>query len=337
MFQSFKTIWKKHSTFLDFITPFSKNLGIRIAAVILAFICWGAVKSMEKTTKTITVPLKLKTADGYEAVARTTNDAPVQFITLNILTPRREYKTLRKQDYDGVIDLTAETENVIPSYVLNSKENLVYKGPDENKDLYFIESIKPAKIRIIIDKKTYKNLSVTPVVKGKPADGYVLSKITVNPPVVVVNGPASSVEKIAELKTKPINIDSLNKSLVKNIEIESAGPDIVLETAKVKVNIGINTAPKQRTFNKIKVKKLVSQPADTFYMLDPQDISVILEGRDQIINTTLPKDIKAFVDLAGATPGYALLVSVIPPANCNVVSVMPSTVTVKENITQGGK
>ena len=337
MFQSFKTIWKNHSSVTDLIRPFVKNWGIRLIALILAFICWGAVKAMEKTTKSITVPLELKTADGYEAYARTTNGVPVQEITLNILTPRREYKTLRKEDYDGVIDLTSETENVIPSYVLDPKINLVYKGPDENKDLYYIESIKPAKIRIIIDKKTYKNIPVKPVIKGKPASGYVLSKITVEPPIIVVNGPSSSIDKLNSLMTKPISIDNINKSFSKNIEIQSIGPDVALETSKVKVNIGINTAPVKRTFKNIKVKKIVLQPAETFYMLDPSEISVMLEGRDQIINTTTPKDITAYVDLSGATPGYDLLVKVIPPANCNVISVIPSTVSVKESISQGGK
>jgi len=292
---------------------------------------------MEKTTVVISVPLELITAEGYEAFAQTTNGTPIQEITIKILCSRRGKNALRSIDYKGKIDLTSEIENIIPSYQLNSKENLVYTGPAGNEDLYFIKSMVPPKIRITIDKRTYKNIPVEPTINGKPADGYILSKISVNPPVIVVNGPSSSIDKIKKLKTKIININGLNKSLVKNVEIEPAGPDVLLETKKVKVNIGINTSPKKRTFEHIKVKTLVSQPSENFCRLDPPDVKVLLEGREQIIETTVPKDITAYVDLENATAGYSLLIKIIPPANCNVISVMPSTVIVKDNILQGTK
>ena len=133
------------------------------------------------------------------------------------------------------------------------------------------------------------------------------------------------------------DIDGLNKTLPKDVELEPVDPGIVLETSKVKITIGINTSPKKRTFEHIKVKTLVSPPSENFYLLDPPDVKVLLEGREQIIETTMPKDITAYVDLENATAGYSLLIKVIPPANCNVISVMPSTVTVKDNILQGTK
>ncbi|RLD08807.1 MAG: hypothetical protein DRI44_09520 [Chlamydiae bacterium] len=334
VFKLIKHSWRNRPTIKSIITPFAKNWGTRIVALIIAFVCWGVVKTTEKTTVAINVPLELATAKGYEAYARTTNGLPLQDITLNILCSRRGKNALRSIDYKGKIDLTSEIENIIPSYQLNSKENLIYTGPSGNEDLYFIKSIVPSKIRITIDKRTYKNIPVKPVINGKPADGYILSKITVEPPVIVVNGPSSSVDKISELKTKPINIDGLNKTLPVNIGIGPVSPDVVLGNTKVKVRIGINTSPKQRTFEHIKVKSLMALPFENFYTLEPSEIKVILKGRDQIIETTVPKDITAFVDMTGATAGYSLLIKVIPPANCNVVSVMPSTVTVRENIPQ---
>jgi len=336
-FKLVKHSWRNRPSAKGLISSFAKNWGTRVIALIIAFCCWGVVKTMEKTTVSISVPLKLVTAEGYEAFACTTNGLPIQKITLNILCSRRGKNVLRSIDYNGEIDLTSETENVIPSYELNAKENLVYTGPAGNKDLYFIKSMVPSKVRITIDKRTYKNLPVKPVVIGKPAVGYVLSKISVEPPVIVANGPSSSIDKITELKTKIINIDGLNKTLPKEVELEPVDPGIVLETTKVKVKIGINTSPKKRTFEHIKVKTLVSQPSETFYRLEPPEVKVILEGRDQIIETTVPKDITAYVDLAGATVGYSLLVNIIPPANCNVISVMPSTVTIEDNIIQETK
>ena len=327
-------MWHRRLSFSEFLTPFAKNWGTRIIAIIIAFCCWGVVKSMEKTTVPISVPLKLITTEGYEAYARSTNGLPIQKITLIIDCSRRAKNLLRDYDYEGKIDLTGESENTIPSYKINAKENLVYTGPPDNEGLYFIKSIKPAKIRITIDKRTYKNLKVIPIVTGKPAEGYVVSKITVDPPVIVANGPESSIDKITELKTKIINIDAMNKTLPKEVEIEPVDPSVVLETTKVKVNIGINISPKQRTFKNVKVKSLVFQPSESYFILDPQEVTVLLEGREEIIDTTVPKDITAYVDLAGASAGYSLFIDTIPPANCNVVSVMPSTVTVKDNITQ---
>ena len=329
--------WRNRPSIKSLLTSFTKNWGTRIIAIILAFCCWGIVKSMEKTTTSITVPLKLITAEGYEAFAQTTNRLPLQKITLNILCSRREKNALRSSDYQGKIDLTTETENIIPYYPLTAKKNLLYTGPPDNEELYFIESIVPSEIRITIDKKTYKNLPVKPIVTGKPAGGYVVSKISVEPPVIDVKGPSSSIDKITELKTKIINIDGLNKTFPKIVELEPVGPDIVLGTSKVKVNIGINMSPKKRTFKDIKIKSLISQSSETFYLLDPPSVNVILEGREQIIETTVPKDIKAYVNIDGATAGYSLKIDIIPPADCKVISNMPTTVTLKENIPQSTK
>ncbi len=334
IFTLIKHSWRNRPSIKDIVISFTKNWGTRITAIIIAFICWGAVKTMEKTTVSINVPLELVTAEGFEAFAQTTNGLPLQKITLNIECSRGDRNVLRSSDYKGKIDLVSEIENVIPSYQLNAKENLVYTGPSGNEDLYFIKSIVPSKIRITIDKRIYKNIPVKPVVTGKPAEGYILSKITVDPPAILVTGPSSSMDKITELKTKIINIDGSNKSFPKNVEIEPVDPDVVLDTTKVKVNIGINTSPKKRTFEHIEVQKLVSQSSETFYLLEPKEVKVILEGRDQIIETTLPKDITAYVQPTGATAGYSLLIKIIPPANCNVISVMPLTVTLRENIPQ---
>ncbi len=334
IFTLIKHSWRNRPSIKDIIISFTKNWGTRIIAIIIAFVCWGAVKTMEKTTVSIEVPLELVTAEGFEAFAQTTNELPLQKITLNIECSRGDKKALRSSDYKGKVDLESETENIIPSYKLNAKDHLVYSGPSGNEHLYFIKSIVPSKIRITIDKRIYKNVPVKPVVTGKPAEGYILSKKTVVPPSILITGPSSSIDKITELKTKIINIDGSSKSFSKTVDIVSVDPDVVLDATKVKVNIGINTSPKRRTFEHIEVQKLVSQSSEAFFVFEPKEVKVILEGPDQIIETTLPKDITAYVKPAGATPGYSLLIEIIEPANCNSISVMPSTVTLKENIPQ---
>ena len=329
-----KHSWRNRPSIKDIVISFTKNWGTRITAIIIAFICWGVVKTTEKTTELISVPLELVTAKGFEAFAQTTNGLPLQKITLNIECSRGDKKALRSSDYKGKVDLASEIENVIPSYQLNAKENLVYTGPSGNEDLYFIKSIVPSKIRITIDKRINKNVPVEADVTGKPAEGYILSKITVVPPSILITGPSSSIDKITKLKTKIINIDGSNKSFPKTVDIVLVDPDVVLDATKVKVNIGINNSPKKRTFEHIEVQKLVSQSSETFFMFEPKEIKIILEGPDQIIETTLPKDITAYVQPAGATAGYALPIKFIEPANCNVISAMPSTVTLRENIPQ---
>ena len=135
IFRRLTLLWHRRLSFSEFLTPFAKNWGTRIAAIIIAFCCWGVVKSMEKTTVPISVPLKLITTEGYEAYARSTNGLPIQKITLIIECSRRGKNVLRDYDYEGKIDLTGESENTIPSYKINAKENLVYTGPSDNKDL----------------------------------------------------------------------------------------------------------------------------------------------------------------------------------------------------------
>jgi len=145
---------------------------------------------------------------------------------------------------------------------------------------------------------------------------------------VMVKGPSRILEELAVIPTAPISIDGLSKPLRKDARLEPLDPSIDVGHAKVEVTVGINTVPEQRAFPGIKVRTLGLPGRDVDVTLEPPAVTVVLEARKQFIDSTVPNDVKAYVDIQGTPTGYDLPVRVLPPANCNVISVMPSTVTV---------
>jgi len=98
----------------------------------------------------------------------------------------------------------------------------------------------------------------------------------------------------------------------------------VVNQPTVEVTVGINTKPVQKKFDSIKVNSLGRDDVS----INPPSVSLILESQKQFMDVISPNEIVAFVDARTAPAGYELPVKFLPIENCNVISVMPETVTV---------
>lgn len=68
-----------------------------------------------------------------------------------------------------------------------------------------------------------KQVQITPVIKGQPADNYILrtDRITIKPDATFIIGPKRIVDKLASLKTVPIDITGQNKTYNVTVPLES--------------------------------------------------------------------------------------------------------------------
>lgn len=93
--------------------------------------------------------------------------------------------------------------------------------------------VEPKFTQIIVSTLPLKQLAVSPVLVGKPADGYRIKEVTAVPNMVKVSG--NHLEKINSLKTLPIDITGLDSNIQKETELILPNGVMALEKQTVKV------------------------------------------------------------------------------------------------------
>ena len=84
-----------------------------------------------------------------------------------------------------------------------------------------IVRIEPKKIRIDVVKSIKKDVKVEISIAGKPAPGYKVKDISVNPPQVTVEGAEAELRGLSRLYGPTIDITGRKSSLSKEIRIET--------------------------------------------------------------------------------------------------------------------
>ena len=75
-----------------------------------------------------------------------------------------------------------------------------------------MQRLQPASITLLVDRLVEKEFAVTPVTRGKPAAGYVLEEVVLNPAKIPVTGPQAYLGRETALNTHQINLDGLHQS-----------------------------------------------------------------------------------------------------------------------------
>ncbi len=180
-----------------------------------------------------------------------------------------------------------------------------------------------------------KSVAVSAAISGKPATGYQVSRIVIEPATVKALGSLEYLEKLYYIETKPIDINGLKESVSRTVDL-SPPNNISLVTTTVTVAIQIEPVS-TATFAKdlIYIEGLDDHLQATLSTLST-DITV--SGPDTAIDQLQTTDVIPYVDCSSITqPGiYTLPVEVSLPANTNLVGAVPAqvSVTVTANTSQ---
>lgn len=88
---------------------------------------------------------------------------------------------------------------------------------------------------------------VRPVVRGAPAEGFRVTGIQVDPPIVSITGPADvlqTIDAVAGIETEEVNIDGAQADVVRPVALLLPG-DARTDTPVVTVRVSIRAAPPQ--------------------------------------------------------------------------------------------
>lgn len=188
--------------------------------------------------------------------------------------------------------------------------------------------IDPVNIDITIPifrEKEVKLVQIQPKLVGKPAEGFQIASVIVEPKDIFLQGNADALARINNIATGEINVAGANIDMAQEVPLElPAG----INTSKVKkARVFIQVVPQlvEKTFYPVPVV-MENIPQGVKATLEPKVINVTLEGK---LDSISPEKIKAYVDLQGLEKGqHQVNVQVAPMEGLSLVNLEPGTVTV---------
>jgi YbbR domain-containing protein len=205
---------------------FTKNTTLKVISLILAIILWVFVKSKSGGEVGLVVPLEFYRVPSNLIVTNVTDEAINVRITGSVIQLQR----LPTREIRARIDLSRARPGTNSFDILPDNFNI-------SKDLDIIQ-ISPSSVKVELDHVIEKMVHVKPVVEGKPARGYRVSKITVEPPFITLQGAEGQLKKLKEIMTEEVNVSDLKETV--EVEVPLRIADLRLKKAvkrTVKVTI----------------------------------------------------------------------------------------------------
>ena len=207
--------------------PISKNLGLKITAVLLSILLWVFATSRGLSEIVLDVPLEFKNIPPRLELMY----YDVKAVSLNIKGQERLIRTIRPTDIRVWIDLTKA-----------KKGEGIYAINKNNISLPLtvtVKNITPSSVKVSLEESVSRTLKVRPIVVGIPEKGYYIKSISVVPQTVDLEGASSKIKKVDKVKTEPLDVTGRSETLTKDLKLDVSGMNIRTKVDEVKVKVVI--------------------------------------------------------------------------------------------------
>jgi len=207
----------------------------------------------------------------------------------------------------------------------------VYKKRIPMSPAIKILNVKPAYLSVRLEKKVRKTFRIRVVYTGTPAQGYAALDATAEPPSIELTGPASVIESIFELKTKPIDLTNVNEGFKKKIPLDLEDPSIVSSPDQVvTVTVPVEQQLVSKTIENIPI---LLWNAAFPVTIEPPRITVSIKGPfDKVSKKEILARIYSYIDLKGMKPGvYVRHAYINIPVDLIMTNASPQVFTIKIN------
>lgn len=262
-----------------------KNWWLKLAAIVLAYALWIMVRGGEGE-RVITVPLTVQIPRDMAIV----NERPTAVECTAVgFQPNLAGQT-PSLSYD--IDLRSAKEG----------EQTVALSPagvriSAASDLRIIR-VNPARITLVLQKIISKQVAVKVPIRGEPAAGFDLYKLTWMPNVVLVSGPRSDIDALREMLTGPVSVAGRDRSFQTAADLDVQNDNV--HTSPVgPIAVDIRLGP-HREARRLSVPVAVSD--DDNFSVSPTVVSVRLLVPVTFKGRITAEDLKATVTIPNPPP-----------------------------------
>ncbi len=212
-----------------------RNLGLKILALAIALIVWFVFAAQRReriSERAYRIPLSLVNIPPRMVIA---SPLPPS-VDVRLRGPFTPLRQLDPAKLEAVIDLADAAHG----------EKLYRLAPEDINAPQDVEviAISPAEIRVVLDTAEEKNVPIEPDVVGRPAAGFAVDEVLVEPRMARLVGPASLIDPMTKVSTDPVSLDERSASFSVPATVVPGAPGVrVKEGQVVTVTVRLRAAP----------------------------------------------------------------------------------------------
>ena len=296
----------------------TRHFGLKVLSLGLALLMWMTVAGEETVERGLRVPLEYQ---QFPAGLELQGDFPPT-VDVRVRGTSGALSRVSPGDVVAVLDLRAARPG----------RRLFHLTPEQVRAPFGVEVVQvtPPSIVMAFDTSASKSVPIVPALDGRPAPGFVVGKWTVDPPSVEVIGPASSVGRVTEALTEPVNLAGVRDRVTEDVTVGVLDPSLRVKTPRTaSVTVQILPAPLEHKLRGRPVH-LRNLAANLSAEAVPSAVDVTIRGSREALNRLEPDDVAAYVDLAGLGAGqYTLNVRADSSLEAGVTHIEPASVQVR--------
>ena len=205
---------------------------MKLISILLAVILWYFVVSERSGEITISIPLDFHNIPTSLIIIKN----PLESINVRIGGPATLLRGLSPKDVKAIIDLS-NAKAGLTEFAIQAEQITLPRG-------LRITMISPASIMLRLEELSSKKLPVEAILIGKPSEGFEITGVSIDPPVVEIIGAQNELKRLKSISTEEIDISGLNKDSVKKASLNIRELHIKsISREEVKVSIKCATVP----------------------------------------------------------------------------------------------
>ncbi len=300
--------------------PRPENWVIKLISLFFALFLWYFVAGEDKVNMSVSIPVEIVNLPSDLTISN-------QFkreLEVTMSGQRSLIKSLPKLHISRLVDFS----KAVPGKVViqNGLDSIsVPRGIS-------VIRIQPASVTFLIERLVRKDMPIKAITRGRPAKGYDLVSLDLEPATVHIIGPESVLAGESNLITSPIDISGLKKSTIKEVtlDLKPAIADLIGEqVATATINIVQKT--EKRTINDIPIEFMPEQRAlagGGSFNIIPKFASVqaVLPYELARNSKDLKTLFKARVNTDNLASGHLLEVMITAPPSVKILEHKPHSV-----------
>ncbi len=200
----------------------------KLASILLAVGFWAYISSIETGTLRFRVPVTYVNLDQGLTVSKISSKT----VMVEIRGAREELKNASIKNMKLFIDLAGAEPGVYTTYRVQQQKGEVPEGFDIEYD--------PVEVKVLLDKKAYKNVRVIPRFSGNVPRGFIMGRLKAMPEYVRVGGAADVIKKITAVYTESISVSGRNATVKDVVRLEkNSEDDVEFGVSKVSVIVPV--------------------------------------------------------------------------------------------------
>lgn len=211
--------------------PF-RNLGLKFLSTAIACLLWLLVAGERVVERVLRAPVEFQNLPaGLELVG-----IPPDTVEVRLRGSSGALSRIASGDMAAVLDLRTARPG----------RRLFHVAPNQIMVPYGIEVVQvgPSTLTVEFEMTGFRTVPIEPVIEGKPADGFEVTKVTTEPQTVEVTGPDSALKRLQNAVTEPVSVANENRSVKDSVTIGVPDASLRLRSPQSAV-VTVTIAPKQ--------------------------------------------------------------------------------------------